>query len=122
MDKLALGQGNAARSRLWINLLNLLKSRPQEDHPLSVLLLSGAGVTQLRVEILPGAVRRAVILEQVQVIAATESIECATLGGRVAQSLLRGLTVIGKSSGNLESLRTRPPRWDRVSWRELRRD
>ena len=46
----------------------------------------------------------------------------AGVGMPTLPSLLRGLTLFGGSSGNLGLLRTRPPRWDRVSWRELRRD
>ena len=46
----------------------------------------------------------------------------AGVGMPTLPSLLRGLTLFGGSSGNLGVLRTLSPRWDRVSWRELRRD
>ena len=45
------------------------------------------------------------------------------IGMPTLPNLLRGLLVVGGTgSGNLRALRTSTPRWDRASWREIRRD
>lgn len=46
----------------------------------------------------------------------------AGVGMPTLPNLLRGLTLLGGSSGNIGALRSLSPRWDRVSWRELKRE
>ncbi len=46
----------------------------------------------------------------------------AGVGMPTLPNLLRGLTLLGGSSGSISALRTLSPRWDRVSWRELKRE
>lgn len=46
----------------------------------------------------------------------------AGVGMPTLPDLLRGLTLLGGSNGEIVGLRTLSPRWDRVSWRELRKE
>lgn len=46
----------------------------------------------------------------------------AGVGMPTLPNLMRGVTLLGGSGGSIGTLRTLTPRWDRVSWRELRVD
>ena len=46
----------------------------------------------------------------------------AGVGMPTLPNLMRGVTLLGGSSGTIGTLRTLTPRWDRVSWRDLKAD
>lgn len=46
----------------------------------------------------------------------------AGVGMPTLPNLMRGVTLLGGSGGNVGTLRSLTPRWDRVSWRELKVD